>query len=126
MKDVVISAFIFAALCALFVFNAFTVTRYADSVSEKLEYVKEALESNDTAAARQSFKEASGEWENQKEKMLYIYHHSQIEQIDRAIFSAGRYLSQGEYPEALFKMAEAQFLINDLVNHEKITLDNIF
>lgn len=126
MKDILISLGIFSAMCALFIFNAYVSDDSSERVCAKIDNVCSAMEQGDEERARESFEAASAVWQREMKKMRYLYHHSKIEEAEKAFYFAGLHMEAKEYEKAACAMEEVRYVLSDLKEHEKITLDNIF
>lgn len=126
MKDIVVSWIMLLALVVLFCINCYMVKSVSGDISSEIETVKAAIESNDINRAEKIFKAAEEKWQKQLKKLLYVYPHTQLEEVSRVIFLSGHSLHTGDLENAHLRLSEVQYLLKVLGEHEKITLDNIF
>ncbi len=126
MKDMFLCAALLAALCSLFALNAKTADDCKKTVCAKIDTVCDAIASGDGGMIEKTGTAAQKEWERKFKAMRYLYHHNVTDSIDEAVFKAQHYIGEKNYEKALLKLSEAKYLIKNLDNQEKITLDNIF
>lgn len=126
MKNELIALALFFSMCGLFVFNSCAVNKCSEDIVSEIRCLKASIDSGNTEEIERCAQRMGKKWRRQTDKILYICHHNQIEEIDRTIFSAKYYVKEKNYEKAKYKLSAAEFLLSDLSEREKLRLDNIF
>ena len=102
MKELVTSWIILIVLIALFCFNSYAINGLTISISDEIENVKSSIEEDDAYRAESFFKKYNSGWKKKTKKLLYIYHHRQLEEINKMIHIAGEYISKKELNKVIY------------------------
>lgn len=126
MKELVTSWVMLFVLVGLFFFNSFVIKDFTKTISDEIEMVKKEIDADNTEKAVEIFEEKNRLWQKKIKKMLYIYHHNDLENVGRIIRLSEEHIRKKEFGEASIRLIEVQYLLKTLRDGEKITLDNIF
>ena len=121
MKDEFITVGIFALLIFLFVWNSVAVNLKTDKMTELILALEEKEEMSSEDAAR-----LKDTWDKEQKILLYFIPHEITKQIDECMMFMCEYAAEGDRPMADHFLKKARSLLKELVNREKISLDNIF
>ena len=122
----VTSWIILASIIALFIANAYIVKRETTAVCDDIELAIKAVEEEKVDEAEKIIFNINKNWKKTSKKIIYIFPHSQIEEIGRIILLAKQHIAERDLNDAVLRLKEVDYLVKLLKRREKITLDNIF
>lgn len=70
--------------------------------------------------------EIEKEWDKDKNKLMYIMNHRDIESVSTSLIRAKAEASAGREEMALQEIAVAKFMLDELLEREKVLPENIF
>ena len=122
----VTSWIILASIIALFIANAYIVKRETTAVCDDIELAIKAVEEEKVDEAEKIIFNINKNWKKTSKKIIYIFPHSQIEEIGRIMLLAKQHIAERDLNDAVLRLKEVDYLVKLLKRREKITLDNIF
>ena len=122
----VTSWIILASIIALFIANAYIVKRETTAVCDDIELAIKAVEEEKVDEAEKIIFNINKKWKKASKKIIYIFPHSQIEEIGRIMLLAKQHIAERDLNDAVLRLKEVDYLVKLLKRREKITLDNIF
>ena len=126
MKEIVTSWILLAGMAILFFINSYTISRVTKTLCKDIETLEKILEKEDRPQAEKTINKIRLKWQKECKKLIHIFSHTQLEDIDMIIISTQRYILNNEFNSAYVKLSEARYRITLLEENEKLTLDNIF
>ena len=122
----VTSWIILASIIALFIAHAYIVKRETTAVCDDIELAIKAVEEEKVDEAEKIIFNINKNWKKTSKKIIYIFPHSQIEEIGRIMLLAKQHIAERDLNDAVLRLKEVDYLVKLLKRREKITLDNIF
>ncbi|MFU0823548.1 MULTISPECIES: DUF4363 family protein [Clostridium] len=126
MKNTIASFSLFTLLIVLMIFS----TKYVENKSEYYSNKANILES---IIVNESWKEAYNnsmnfleEWKKDSNIIPAFINHSHIETISNDILKLTQYIKNEDKVDCLATIHEVKFLLEEMVNSEKVTLPNVF
>lgn len=126
MKEMVTSWIILASIIALYIVNGYIVKKETTSVCDNIELAIKAVEDEKVYEAEKIISSINKNWKKTSKKIIYIFPHSQIEEIGRIMLLAKQHIAERDLNDAVLRLKEVDYLVKLLKRREKITLDNIF
>lgn len=66
------------------------------------------------------------DWDNDKNKLMYLMNHRDIESVSTSLIRAKEEAAAGRDDMALQEIAVAKFMLDELLEREKLSPENIF
>lgn len=111
----VIAVVIVTASSASFIYTK----RMVESYTERIEQAQKNPDA-------QLLKEITQNWDSDKNKLMFIMNHRDIESVSTGLIRACEEASAGRADMAVTELAVAKFLLSELEEREKFSFENIF
>lgn len=126
IKKIYISFIVFIAL----IFAAFFSIKYLKFVCDKLtkldSTVEEYVNNDNWQEANKASIECLESWKNYSDKISVFVNHAEIDNINMELYKLTQYVKTEDKEESLASINALKFLLEHIVNLEKINLQNIF
>lgn len=118
-KSIISVSIIFLLILAGSIGSYFYTENMVKSYSNRLD---EALENPDADLLT----EVEKNWDNDKNKLMYLMNHRDIESVSTSLIRAKAEASAGRDDMALQEISVAKFMLDELLEREKLSPENIF
>lgn len=100
--------------------------RSANFVLSDLEYTENMLNNNNIQMAKNQIDELENSWRNVKDAWNIFVQNDLVDQIDDSLVELKAYVEQENKGEAYVYSKKLRANIEDIVNRQKINLENVF
>ncbi len=100
--------------------------RSANFVLSDLEYTENMLTNNNIQMAKNQIDELENSWRNVKDAWNIFVQNDLVDQIDDSLVELKAYVEQEKKGEAYVYSKKLRANIEDIVNRQKINLENVF
>lgn len=126
MKNILISILIFVIMVFAICFSA----KYLDNTCDELLKLnntmeKTVLKGNWDNAYKMSVS-ILNKWENEYSKLSIFVHHAQIDDLNNEFLQLTQYTKCKDTTESLSKIHIIKFYLNNIIEQQKINIQNIF
>ncbi len=118
-KSVIAVSVIFVLILIGSIGSYFYTQNMVKSYSDRLD---EALENPDAKLLT----EVEKNWDSDKNKLMYIMNHRDIESVSTSLIRAREEATAERYDMAVQEIAVAKFMLEELLEREKLSPENIF
>ena len=126
MKNILVSVLIF--LIMLFSINH--STNYLNTTCGKLIKSSDTMEDiilkENWSKGYKMSREILDEWKNEYRKLSVFVHHAQIDDINNEFLQLTQYIKCKDKTESLAKIHLIKFYLNNIIDQQKINIQNIF
>lgn len=95
---------------------------YINHVSEEF---CQRIENAEKDISKEEIKEISDDWDKTKKKLMYLMNHRDVEEVSTALLRGYYESASGKEDMAKKEIALAKFLLEELVEREKFSLQNL-
>ncbi len=132
-KETVICIVIFIAIVVGNIITQRYTKESVESLSSKLEELKECLNSKLELNEEISNEEISeiiaqikGDWENRHDKLAYYIEHNELEKVEDNLTALDSLVKTEEYAEAIEELDKSVFVLKHIEEKYAFNLENIF
>lgn len=83
------------------------------------------IENAEKSTKADEIKKIYDDWDKEKKKLMYIMNHRDVEEVSTALLRGYHESTSGRYDMAKKEIALAKFLLKELVEREKFSLQNL-
>lgn len=126
MKNLIASFVIFFVLIISMVFSINYLNKRIDHYTKKVNYMEDVISKESWDEAYKASMEFIKEWDKDSETVSVFINHTHVDSINSELLKLTQYIKYKDKSESLALVHEIKFLIEEILDVEKVTLANVF
>ena len=126
MKNLIASFVIFFILIISMIFSINYLNKRIDHYTEKVNYMEEVISKESWDEAYKVSIEFIKEWDKDSKTVSVFINHTHVDSINSGLLKLTQYIKYKDKTESLALVHEIKFLIEEILDVEKVTLANVF
>ncbi|MEA4826822.1 MAG: DUF4363 family protein [Clostridium sp.] len=126
MKNLIASFVIFFVLIISMIFSINYLNKRIDHYTKKVNYMEDVISKESWDEAYKASMEFIKEWDKDSETVSVFINHTHVDSINSELLKLTQYIKYKDKSESLALVHEIKFLIEEILDVEKVTLANVF
>ncbi|MGY0373075.1 DUF4363 family protein [Clostridium sp. JNZ J1-5] len=126
MKNLIASLVIFFVLIISMIFSINYLNKRIDHYTKKVNYMEDVISKESWDEAYKASMEFIKEWDKDSETVSVFINHTHVDSINSELLKLTQYIKYKDKSESLALIHEIKFLIEEILDVEKVTLANVF
>lgn len=126
MKNLIASFVIFFVLIISMIFSINYLNKRIDHYTKKVNYMEDVISKESWDEAYKASMEFIKEWDKDSETVSVFINHTHVDSINSELLKLTQYIKYKDKSESLALIHEIKFLIEEILDVEKVTLANVF